>query len=33
MAWDNQLAILFPLGYVPPAIAEKMLSDDTDDEE
>ncbi|MDB5305637.1 MAG: hypothetical protein JWM97_3186 [Phycisphaerales bacterium] len=27
MAWENQLAIFFPAGYIPPAIAEKMLTD------
>ncbi|MDB5331636.1 MAG: hypothetical protein JWP03_2787 [Phycisphaerales bacterium] len=27
MAWDNQLAIFFPAGYIPPAIAEKMLTE------
>ncbi|HWE04784.1 MAG TPA: hypothetical protein VG326_20420 [Tepidisphaeraceae bacterium] len=34
MAWDNQLAIFFPSGYIPPAIAEKMVKggDDNDDE-
>lgn len=25
VAWGSQLAIMFPAGYIPPAIAEKML--------
>jgi hypothetical protein len=27
--WENQLTILFPSGYIPPRIAEKMQSDDS----
>lgn len=33
MAWDKQLAILFPTGYIPPAIAEKMLGTDEDQDQ
>ena len=33
MAWGSQLAILFPRGYIPPAIAEKMVGQlDVDDQ-
>ena len=33
LAWENQLAIFFPAGYIPPAIAEKMLADWEPEEE
>jgi hypothetical protein len=33
MAWDNQFAIFFPGGYIPPAIAEKIVSNGNDDDE
>ena len=33
MAWGSQLAIMFPRGYIPPAIAEKMVGQlDVDDQ-
>lgn len=30
MIWQDQLAIFFPTGYIPPAIASKMLTDQDD---
>lgn len=33
MAWDKQLTILFPTGYIPPAIAEKMLGSGDDQDQ
>ena len=33
MAWDKQLTILFPTGYIPPAIAEKMLGSGEDQDQ
>ena len=33
VAWESQLAIMFPGGYIPPILAEKMLTDTDDDEQ
>jgi hypothetical protein len=32
MAWENQLAIMFPVGYIPRAIVEKIPPGDEDEE-
>lgn len=33
MAWEGQLAIFFPAGYIPPAIADLMMFNANDEGE